>query len=276
MTEQQKTEQEKAGTRRGARRALWGAGIAAAFTAVMMAVTLPSDATGVDRPENKGAASSPDAAPSGAASPGADTAEQPAPTGEQRTGRGPLTATEVDRARTLALGRAPLAGARGVTGKPGPEYLDTDLADSAVPAGDEARRVEVLFYDYGADKLVMQTVNLTAGTVERTDTATGVQPPPSPQETTRAADLLVKSPEGAGLRADFKAATKGKDLTGAAQLLLQGISYNTAEQAGPASLSACGTHRCVRLFTQVKGGPWIDTTNLVIDLSAGTVGRIHP
>jgi hypothetical protein len=57
---------------------------------------------------------------------------------------------------------------------------------------------------------------------------------------------------------------------------VRGITYNSAEQSGPSDLSACGEHRCVRLFTQVKGGPWIDTTNLVIDLSGRTVSRIHP
>ncbi|MFJ9590069.1 Tat pathway signal sequence domain protein [Streptomyces acidicola] len=186
-----------------------------------------------------------------------------------------MTEAEVDRARSLALGGNSMPGARSVTGRPGPEYLDADLADSAVPTRGEVRRAEVLFYDYGSDKLVKRTVNLTAGKVERTDTAAGVQPPPSPEETDRAAGLLIKSALGAGLREDFKAATRGTELTSASQLTLQGISYNTAVQSGPAALADCGTHRCVRLFTQVKGGPWIDTTNLVIDLSDSTVRRIH-
>lgn len=263
--------------RRGLTRVLWGAGIAAACTAVMMAVTLPSDATGVDRARSadaKAATPTP-GSPDAGQEAGTATSERPAPVGRQRTGRGPLTESEVDRAKALALGPDRMPSARDVTGRKGPEYLDADLADSAAPSGDEARRVEVLFYDYDSDALVKKTVDLSTDKVERTDTARGVQPPPSPAETERAADLLIKSAPGAGLRKDFKAATHGKELTSASQLTLQGISYAPTDRSGPASLSACGRHRCVRLFTQVKGGPWIDTTSLVIDLSDGTVGRIH-
>ncbi|GGS10820.1 hypothetical protein GCM10010269_57510 [Streptomyces humidus] len=256
---------------------LWGAAVAAVGTAAMTAVTLPSDATGADRPGRTDGAyrSTQSGTPAPGDRAGAATAERPAPAGEQRTGRGPLTETEVDRAKALALGPGRMPGARDVSGRKGPEYLDTELAESAVPSGDEARRVDVLFYDYGSDQLVKKTVDLTSGTVESTRTAGGVQPPPSADETIRAAELLIRSGLGAGLRKDFKAAARGRELTGAAQLTLQGISYNTAEQSGPASLAACGRHRCVRLFTRVKGGPWIDTTDLVIDLSDGSVRRIH-
>lgn len=247
--------------RRGMRRALWGAGIAVAGTAAMAAVALPDGAQGADRARNTAAA--------------APVTQRPAPTGVTKEGRGPLTKAEVDGARALALRADPMPEARDVQGRPGPEQLDADLAESAVAGGDQARLVEVLFYDYATNKLVKRTVNLGSGTVVRTDSASGMQPSPSRAEAAHAADLLIKSPLGAGLRADFQAAAGGARLTGAAQLTLRGIAYN-AEQGGPPSLSACGAHRCVRLFTQVKGGPWIDTTDLVIDLSAGTVSRINP
>jgi hypothetical protein len=102
-----------------------------------------------------------------------------------------------------------------------------------------------------------------------------MQPPPSADETAEAADLLIADPLGQGLRTDFKAATKGTELTKASQLTLRGISFNTAEQSAPADLAKCGRHRCVRMFTQVKNGPWIDTTDLVVDLSDRTVARIQ-
>ncbi|MCL2553317.1 MAG: Tat pathway signal sequence domain protein [Actinomycetia bacterium] len=274
MTEQ--GEDHRSGKQDGARartlrRALWGAGIAVAATAAMIAVTLPRGASA-----HGGSTTADATAP--AARPGQDgtgttaVTENAAPQGPQ-TGIGPLTKAEVDRARSLALRHAP-RGLRTADGTQGAEYLDTDLVDAPDATAGTPRRVEVLSYDYGHDRLVKQTVNLATGTVERTDTATGVQPPPSGDETRRAAALLIKDPLGRALRTDFTAATRGQTLTSPDQLRLRGMSFNAGEQSAPAGLDKCGTHRCVRLFTQVRNGPWIDTTDFVIDLSDHTVGRI--
>ncbi|SNS13253.1 Tat pathway signal sequence domain protein [Actinacidiphila glaucinigra] len=268
---------QKGGLGRGIKRALWGGGTAVVATAVMIGITLPRDASGDDHSTTGGPAAAPGAPGQQDAGSG-DVTENEAPEGAHQSGRGPLTKAEVDRAKSIALGRDALRSAQDVDGGRGPEYLDTDLAEPADATGartDRARRVEVLFYDYGHDRLVKKTVDLASGTVERTDTATGLQPPPSADETREAASLLIGDALGTGLRADFTAATKGGDLTSPDQLRLRGISFNTAEQSAPAGLAKCGRHRCVRLFTQVKDGPWIDTTNLVVDLSDRTVGRIH-
>ncbi|MFD3452657.1 Tat pathway signal sequence domain protein [Streptomyces sp. NPDC058691] len=253
----------------------------------MAAITLPRAASAGDDHSTTAGSAAPSGAPGqhgtgtgtgngSGAGPGAVTEIQ-APQGGQHTGRGPLTKAEVDRAKFIALQRDGLRSAQDVDGGRGPEYLDTDLADPADDAAqtDEDRRVEVLFYDYGHDRLVKKTVNLTSGTVEHTDTASGLQPPPSGDETAEAAALLIEDPLGEGLRTDFAAAAKGTPLTSPGQLRLRGISFNTAEQSAPAALRKCGEHRCVRLFTQVKDGPWIDTTRFVVDLSDRTVGRIH-
>ncbi|MDX2847474.1 Tat pathway signal sequence domain protein [Streptomyces sp. PA03-3a] len=280
MTDQgeSRSSPRKGGLGRGIRRALWGAGAAVAATAVMIGLTLPRDASGDDHSTTGGPAAAP-GAPGRQDAGSGDATENEAPEGVHQSGLGPLTKAEVDRAKSIALHhRDALRSARDVDGGRGPEYLDTDLAEPADATGartDRARRVEVLFYDYGHDRLVKRTVDLTSGTVERTDTATGLQPPPSNDETRQAAALLIGDALGAGLRADFTAATKGRDLTSPGQLRLRGIAFNTAEQSAPAGLAKCGRHRCVRLFTQVKDGPWIDTTNLVVDLSDRTVGRIH-
>ncbi|SEN77682.1 hypothetical protein [Actinacidiphila rubida] len=274
MTEQ--GEDQRSGARDGARartlrRALWGAGAAVAATAAMIAVTLPNGASAHGGPTAAGAAASTGGADGAGA---AAVTENAAPQGPQ-TGIGPLTEAEVDRAKSLAARHGTPPGYRTAEGTQGAEYLDTDLVDAPDATSGTPRRVEVLFYDYGHDQLVKQTVDLTTGTVERTDTATGVQPPPSNDETRQAAALLIRDPLGQGLRADFAAATKGQTLTSPAQLRLRGMSFNAGEQSAPAGLDQCGTHRCVRLFTQVRGGPWIDTTDYVIDLSDHTVGRIH-
>ncbi|MFI8180293.1 Tat pathway signal sequence domain protein [Actinacidiphila glaucinigra] len=268
---------QKGGLGRGIRRALWGGGTAVLATAVMIGITLPRDASGDDHSPRGGPAAAP-GAPGRQDAGSGDVTEDEAPEGARQSGRGPLTKAEVDRAKSIALRRDALRSAQDVDGGRGPEYLDTDLAEPADATGartDRARRVEVLFYDYGHDRLVKKTVDLTSGTVERTDTATGLQPPPSNDETREAAALLIRDALGTGLRADFTAATKGRDLASPDQLRLRGISFNTAEQSAPAGLAKCGRHRCVRLFTQVKDGPWIDTTHLVVDLSDRTVGRIH-
>jgi hypothetical protein len=252
------------------RRALWGAGAAVAATAALIAVTLPRGAAAHDDSTTAGAA----AAPSGRGGTGnGAVTENAAPQGPQ-TGIGPLTEAEVDRARSLALRDTP-RGFRTAAGTAGTEYLDTDLLEEDGTSPGAPRRVEVLSYDYAHDRLVKQTVNLTTGTVERTDTSAGDQPPPSGDETRRAARLLIEDPLGRGLPTDFTAATRGQTLTSPDQLRLRGMSFSTGEQSAPPGLDKCGTHRCVRLFTQVRNGPWIDTTDYVVDLSDHTVGRIN-
>lgn len=279
MTEQ--GEDHRSAPRAGARgrtvkRALWGAGIAVAATAAMIAVTVPRGASAHGDSTHRDASASAAASGGQPGGPGGGSAavtEDGAPQGPQ-TGIGPLTEEEVDRARAIALSHDTPLHALTVRRTPGAEYLDADLVEPADPSATAPRRVEILSYDYGHDRLVKQTVDLSTGTVERTDTATGVQPPPSADETRQAAALLIKDPLGKGLRTDFTAATKGQTLTSPDQLRLRGMSFDTDEQSAPPGLDKCGHNRCVRLFTQVRNGPWIDTTDYVVDLSDHTVGRI--
>ncbi|WP_329172891.1 Tat pathway signal sequence domain protein [Streptomyces sp. NBC_01477] len=261
--------------RRTVTKALWGAGIAVAATAAMIAVTVPGGAAARgDRSGSAAASAGQSGSGQDRSGDGAAAAENGAPQGPQ-TGVGPLTKDEVDRAKSLALRHGVPRDSLTAERTQGAEYLDADLVEPPDSAGAAPRRVEVLFYDYGHDQLVKQTVNLDTATVERTDTATGVQPPPSSDETGQAAGLLIKDPLGKGLRTDFTAATKGQTLTSPDQLRLRGMSFDTDEQSAPAGLGKCGHDRCVRLFTQVKNGPWIDTTDYVVDLSDHTVGRIN-
>jgi hypothetical protein len=62
-------------------------------------------------------------------------------------------------------------------------------------------------------------------------------------------------------------------LTDVRQLSVQAMAYRgAAGRRGPDA--ECGKHRCVRLFTRVKDGPWIDTRHYVVDLSARTTIRL--
>ncbi|MGW2403987.1 Tat pathway signal sequence domain protein [Streptomyces sp. NPDC001739] len=258
-------------------KALAGAALALTGTAVMAAVTLPAGAGATGTTDTRPAGAG---APAPGRGPGAPPPGVVEPAGAQRErgrGRDPLTDDELRRARDLAQPRALRNAARNVTGRPGPEPLLTDLAErrpSEAGLADPPRRALVSFYDYATDGYVTTTVNLTTSRVEATDTQHGVQPPPSHAEAVEAARLLIADPLGAGLRQDYRHAT-GHDLTGPDPLAVTGFVYRgRAEGDAPGALAACGPHRCVRLFTKVKNGPWIDTRRLVIDLSARTVARL--
>ncbi|MEU6665435.1 Tat pathway signal sequence domain protein [Streptomyces sp. NPDC046727] len=250
---------------------LTGAALAAAGTAAMVAVTLPGTA-GAD--ESGGAAGGGTRAAGqagqepGAAPPG--VVEQAPAEARKGTGRDPLTGDEIGRVEKIAAAGQLSATGRDVDGSRGAQRLTVDLAepeDGESDDPDAPRRADVTFYDYKTDTLVTRTVNLKTGKVERTGTQHGVQPPPSRAENAEAARILIADPLGAGLKADYKDAT-GKELTSPDQLQLTGGIYEAAPGAQPAVLDKCGAHRCVRLFSKVLNGPWIDTRDLVIDLSA--------
>ncbi|WP_225826353.1 Tat pathway signal sequence domain protein [Streptomyces naphthomycinicus] len=248
---------------------LTGAALAAAGTAAMVAVTLPGTA-GADDSGGAGggtragrqAGQGTDAAPPGVV--------ERAPAEErQGTGRDPLTGDETRRVEKIAAAGGLSATGRDVDGGRGAQRLSVDLAEpeaGEVDDPDAPRRADVTFYDYKNDTLVTKTVNLRTGKVEHTGTRRGVQPPPSRAENAEAARILIADPLGAGLKADYKDAT-GKELASPDQLDLSGGIYAASPGAQPAVLDACGTHRCVRLFSKVLNGPWIDTRDLVIDLS---------
>ncbi|WP_099871248.1 Tat pathway signal sequence domain protein [Streptomyces lydicus] len=254
-----------------------GAALALTGTAAMAAITLPAGAGATGPAGGRPAAAGASAAGRDPGQPPPAVVEKARAQGARGRGRDPLTDDELRRARDLALPRTPRAAARDVTGRPGPEPLTTDLAEpdpSEAGSAEPPRRAVVSFYDYRGDGYVRTTVNLTTSKVEATDVQHGVQPPPGHDEAVEAARLLIAAPLGAGLRQDYRDAT-GRDLTGPEPLTVTGFVYRgRAEGAAPGALAACGEHRCVRLFTQVTGGRWIDTRRFVIDLSARTVSRL--
>ncbi|MEU5219948.1 Tat pathway signal sequence domain protein [Streptomyces sp. NPDC020807] len=197
----------------------------------------------------------------------------PAPA-EGRKGHGsdPLTDDELTRAEQLALTPPASAAQENVEGGRGPQHLATGLADPR--PGDPTRRAEVRFYDYARDELVTRTVNLDTGKVEKSAAVRGVQPSAHPDELREALELILASPLGKGVKEDYKDAT-GKPLTSTDQLWFNGDAYRPYREAKvPAELARCGEHRCVRLVTKVLNGSWIDTRNLIVDLSARTVTRV--
>jgi len=256
-------------------RVLAGAAVAATATAVLIGVTLPDSASGG---EGSGGGPQGSAAEQGQAARQLPGVVEAAPAqGKTGKGRDPLTDAERKRARALTLGQSFRESGEDVTGGKGPEQLSTDLAElTPDEVGDASppRRADVTYYDYSDDTYVTKTVDLGSGKVERTDTQRGVQPPPNRDEAREAARLLIADKLGQGLKKDFKDAT-GKTLNSPDQLTVTGFVYRTGVDApGPAATRDCGKHRCVRLFTRIAGGPWIDTRQLVVDLSARSVARL--
>ncbi|WP_435859977.1 Tat pathway signal sequence domain protein [Streptomyces narbonensis] len=216
----------------------------------------------------------------GAAEAGAQAAGSPPPAtvapaaaeGDKGIGSDPLTDDELTRAEELALTPPAAAAQENVEGGRGPQHLGTVLADPQ--SGDDSRRAEVRFYDYAKDELVTRTVNLGTGKVERSAAQRGVQPSAHPEELREALELILASPLGKGVKEDYKDAT-GKQLTSTGQLWFNGDVYRPYREAKvPAQLKECGKHRCVRLVTKVLNGAWIDSRNLIVDLSARTVTRV--
>ncbi|MEH0473575.1 Tat pathway signal sequence domain protein [Streptomyces sp. B21-097] len=260
-----------------------GTAIAVAATAVMVGITLPGTAGADDKGDGKagpgagqsvGQAAGAQGGAAGAVGPG--VVEAAPAEGARGHGRDPLTDDETARVERIALSRQQFNAAQDVDGDRGPQRLGVDLAEPRADEVDEPdapRRAEVSYYDYRNDTLLTRTVNLDTGKVEATGVQHGVQPPLGAAEQTEVARLLIADPLGAGLKADYKDAT-GKELTSPDQLQLTSMVYRAVPGAEPAVLDKCGEHRCARLLTKVKNGPWIDTRSLVVDLSTRKVARL--
>lgn len=259
-------------------KAVAGAAIAVAGTAVMVGITLPgsvsADESGGARQQAAQQARQGQGQGQDVVQPG--VVEEAPAEGDKGTGRDPLTDDELERSERIALNQQLFRRSENAEGERGPERINVELADPNEGELDEQgapRRADVTFYDYKADMLVTKTVNLDTGKVEQTDTQRGVQPPFSRTETVQAAKLLIADPVGAGLKADYKDAT-GKELTSPDQLVLSGMVFRADAGTRPDTLAKCGEQRCVRLFTKVKNGPWIDTRDLITDLSTRKVAKL--
>ncbi|MFF5971336.1 Tat pathway signal sequence domain protein [Streptomyces sp. NPDC012769] len=251
-------------------------------TAVAVAVAVPGSAGADEAPGASSGGTGRAAAPgtpgepsAGGPPPGPATLASAPPEGEKGIGTDPLTDDELKRAEALALTPPAASAQRNAEGGRGPQHLATELADPppGAPSGGP-RRAQVRFYDYKSDTLLTRTVNLDTGKVEQSGAQRGVQPSAHPEELRAALRLILDSPLGKGVKEDYKDAT-GKELTSTEQLWFNGDVYRTyREKDVPESLAKCGEHRCVRLVTKVLNGSWIDTRNLIVDLSAGSVTRV--
>ncbi|WP_189238212.1 Tat pathway signal sequence domain protein [Planomonospora parontospora] len=171
----------------------------------------------------------------------------------------PLTGDEITRAGQIA---SATWRSHMTTGRAELLYVERD-DDKA--AGDR-RRADAYIYDYRTDRLVVRTVDLAKGEVVEERTGRGVQPPPSRGEETAAAELLLADPKyGERVRAAHLKAG-GRPLVSAADLGLRALTFTP--RPGDKVAGACEVHRCVRLFVRLPDGSWLDTSRIVVDLSA--------
>ncbi|WP_157250776.1 hypothetical protein [Nonomuraea typhae] len=172
----------------------------------------------------------------------------------------PLTADEIKRAGDVAT--APSQEHMKV-GRVELLYVERDDDKDA-----RARQAEVYLYDYAEDALIVRTVDLEGNKITAESKGKGVQPPPSRREETRAGELLLAHPKlGEGVRRAYAKAA-GRELRSVADLGLRGLIYS--QPGGP-----CATHRCVRLFVRLPDGKHLDTSRIVIDLSAKKVHTLE-
>ncbi|WP_327089771.1 hypothetical protein OIE66_03870 [Nonomuraea sp. NBC_01738] len=172
----------------------------------------------------------------------------------------PLTPDEVRRAGTIASGPS---SAQLKAGRVELLYVERDDDKSG-----DGRRARAYFYDYGDDTVIVRTVDLGRERIARETRGGGTQPPPSPREEIRAAELLLADKKlGKEVRRAYSKAA-GRELRSAADLGLRGLVYT--QPGGP-----CATHRCVRLFVRLPDGKFLDTSRLAIDLSAKKVHTLE-
>lgn len=184
--------------------------------------------------------------------------------------REPLTLDEVAYARAASSVDPLFVDAMQGAGE-APTYLSTVIVEPEA-YDDNARRLEVVYYDYGTDRVLRFVVNVTAATVEIAESSNGVQPPPSDTEVATALSILLEDPLSAPMKRMYLD-LEGTELTSPDQTIYNGSSYiATPADAGAES---CGPERCVMLLVQTPGHAYLPTTQIVVNLSQKSVLEIH-
>ncbi|RXZ49163.1 hypothetical protein ESP57_09495 [Agromyces fucosus] len=181
--------------------------------------------------------------------------------------RDPLSPAELSYAIHLASTDASVPDdVTSVDGSAAPQVLSVDIPTRNVDSPD--RLVDVFLFDYTSNQTFLQTVDLTAGSVEST-ARQGVQPPPSPDEVDYAFGVFLGDPAAsAAVRAEY-AAVAGEELESIDQLAVTGGAF--VPDAGTLGADACSIDRCVEMQFRVPGGGYLDTTGFVVDLSTESV-----
>jgi hypothetical protein len=170
--------------------------------------------------------------------------------------------------QAVTVARAALpAAARDVHGDRGGELLSVDLR------GDGS--AEVMFYDYATG--LTHQITVDSGKVSEDQAAPGMQPPASSDETAAAFGIALRAPQPLPFTITF-AQQQGVPLVSADQVMVNAEAWAARGSGSSAAggdagdaVSACATDRCMQLVVATAAGEYLDTSDFVVDLSAGRV-----
>ncbi len=198
--------------------------------------------------------------------------------------RNPIAPSEKNRGKQIAdaSDKVKLAKANA-KGKPRPHGLESlenvqplfvQHHDEGKSADPKSRKAEVFYFDYSKNESIKVIVNLKNNTVEDTIVARGVanQPFFTRSEITAALQLIYDHPQmGPNLRKAYQDVT-GQNLDNVNKLDAQGgVFFPDIHTPLGGLASDCLSDRCIQLFIPINDKNFIETSNLVVNLSKGEV-----
>ena len=182
----------------------------------------------------------------------------------------PLSSAERGFAYYLARDAMP-ATTRDVSGERGGELLAADLPP--LEQRTSARLATVALYDYASDELHQLLLDLTNEVVVQDETTKGLQLPPTEAETATALELAITAKPAPAFVGQYRT-MNGVPLITAGQVSAVGGAWRPVDgRRLPPGTERCGQHRCVQLLIALPTGEYLDTNEIVVDLSTRTVLR---
>jgi hypothetical protein len=178
------------------------------------------------------------------------------PEAAQRVARAPGPADPLTPQEIATASQAATSGFAQHMAAGSVDLLYVERVDDKAVAG---RQAEAYLYDYAHDRLIVRTVDLGTARVVAERAGSGRQAPPSQREELRAAQLLLADPRLGPKVRDAYAKAASRALGSAADLHVQGLIYPR---------KPCEAHRCLQVFIRFPDGRWLDTSRIVVDLSA--------
>lgn len=182
----------------------------------------------------------------------------------------PLSSSERGYAFHLAR-EAMSRDTRDVLGESGGELLAADLPPLSERTAD--RRVVVSLYDYAADELHELLLDLTHRTMLSSRSTHDLQLPPTQAETAAALELAVGTKPSPVFVDQYRTMNNTPLLTVDQVTAVGGAWRPTDERPTGRATQACGQHRCLQLLIALPTGEYLDTHDIVVDLSTRKVLR---
>jgi hypothetical protein len=144
-------------------------------------------------------------------------------------------------------------------------------------ADTRSRKADVVYYDYSKNEVIRVVVDLNNNAVQETQVTRGVAEQPffTSAEIKAALQLVFDHPQlGPRLRTAYQEVT-GNSLTDVSPLIGKaqgGVFFPESAHTHLGDAAAgCALDRCMQLFVPIDDTKFIDTTNLVVDLSTGQI-----